>query len=366
MKNKLFSNVIGLMSGTSADGIDVSVVNTNGETLSRTNQNLIYPYSEKVKKEIRFTMSNPIVLKTEKEFINQLEADLTQEHINAVKFIVKTFKIKPSIIGFHGQTVFHDATKKKSIQLGDGKLLSEKTGCKVVYDFRSLDIKNGGEGAPLAPIYHKCILNKLFNDKPNCFLNIGGVSNLSYIDKELILGFDTGPGCGLMDEYIQLQCGKEFDENGKLASFGKPNEEFIHKLMQKPYFIKNPPKSLDKLDFKSIFRENDFLKLNIKDGMATLCEFTAESISLSIKNLIHKPNIILVAGGGRHNKFLLKRIKKKTNINIVTSDQYNINGDYIEAELIAYLAIRHLNNLPSTFSSTTGTKYPTICGKIAE
>ena len=220
MKEIKYSNVIGLMSGTSADGIDLSIVDTNGITLSRNKENLIYPYSENTKRQLRFIMNNISYILENKSFIRELELSITNDHIDAVNFVKNKFKITPSLIGFHGQTILHDIRNKLSIQLGNGQLLSRKTNCKVIFDFRSQDIKNGGEGAPLAPVYHKFILNEIFGNSCSCFVNIGGVSNITYLNKDYITGFDTGPGCGLMDEYIQ----KNMDRKSAVAiiSWARP------------------------------------------------------------------------------------------------------------------------------------------------
>jgi len=365
MKEKVYSNVIGLMSGTSADGIDVSIVDTNGITLSRNKENLIFPYSTNTQKKLRFIMNNTDYIWKKKPFIKELELSVTNDHINAVNFVKNKYKITPSLIGFHGQTILHDTKYKISIQLGDGHLLSKKTNCRVIFDFRSQDIKNGGEGAPLAPIYHKFILNKIFGNTCACFVNIGGVSNISYVYKDKIQGFDTGPGCGLMDEYIQKHKNKDFDKNGEFSSKGIANENLIKKILRHPYFAKPPPKSIDKFEFRSIFSDNEFIKLNFLDGMATLCHVTADSISAAFNKFDILPKVVLVSGGGSHNRFLLNLIRKKSNLKIYKVEDYDLNGDFIESELIAYLAVRYLNKLPSTYPSTTGVKIPTICGRLA-
>lgn len=365
MKEKNFSNVIGLMSGTSADGIDVSIVNTNGITLASNKQNIIYPYSKKTKQKLRFIMNNTEYIWKKKSFIKELEIFITNDHIDAVNFVKNKYKIIPSLIGFHGQTILHDIRNKISIQLGDGQLLSKKTNCKVIFDFRSQDIKNGGQGAPLAPIYHKFILNKIFGNSCSCFINIGGVSNISYVYKDEIQGFDSGPGCGLMDEYIKKNINKDFDKNGEIASKGKANKKLIKKILKHPFFEKPPPKSLDKFEFKNILSDKEFLKLSFFDGMATLCHITAVSISIALDKFDVSPKAVLISGGGRHNGFLLNLIRKKSNLNIYTVEDYNLNGDFIESELVAYLAVRYMNKLPSTFPTTTGTRSPTICGRVA-
>jgi anhydro-N-acetylmuramic acid kinase len=365
MKYLNYSNVIGLMSGTSADGIDISLVNTNGITLSSTKKNHIYPYSTKLKEKIRFIMNNPKYIWSKQSFIKTLEVDITNEHVDAVNFIKSKYGVKPSLIGFHGQTVYHDPKNKLSLQLGSGKLLAKKTNCMVVFNFRSNDIINGGEGAPLAPIYHKCILRKLFGKEASCIVNIGGVSNISYVNEDIMTGFDIGPGCGLMDEFVKKNYGKDFDSNGDLASNGLPSQKIVNNFLKNPFFKKIPPKSIDKFEFQKIFDTKDFIDLSIIDGIATLCSMTAASINMALQQLTPKPKFVLVAGGGRHNNHLLNLIQNKTDLRISKIDEYNIDGDYIEAELIAYLAVRFLNNLPSTYPFTTGAKTPIICGEGA-
>ncbi len=366
MKYMEYSNVIGLMSGTSADGIDVSIVNTNGITLSSTKINCIFPYSTKLKRKIRFIMNNPKYIWSKKSFLKNLEIEITNEHIDAVNFIKSEYRVKPSVIGFHGQTIYHDSRNKITIQLGDGELLAKKTNCMVVYDFRSRDILNGGEGAPLAPIYHRCILYKLFGDTTSCIINIGGVSNISYISKNKMIGYDIGPGCGLMDEFVKKNYDIDFDSNGDLASSGIPNQKIVSKFLKNPFFKTPPPKSLDKFEFQKVFNKKDFKNLNKIDGIATLCNITAESISVTLKQLTPKPKFVLIAGGGRHNTHLLELIQNKTDLRISKIDDYNIDGDHIESELIAYLAVRFLNKLPSTYPFTTGTKAPVVCGELAK
>lgn len=365
MDHSNYSNVIGLMSGTSADGIDISIVNTNGIALSSTKKNYIFPYSTGLKENLRFIMKNPKYIWSKHSFIKNLEIDITNEHADAVSFIKSKYGIKPSLIGFHGQTIYHNPRQKLSVQLGNGDLLANKTNCMVVFNFRSNDISNGGEGAPLAPIYHKSILNNLFGKETSCIINIGGVSNLTYVNKQTVMGYDIGPGCGLMDEFIKVHFNKAFDIDGEFASKGIPNQKIINKFLNNPFFRKLPPKSIDKFEFQKIVNEKDFQNLSILDGISTLCHMTAESINLALHKLIPKPKSILIAGGGRHNKHLIKLIQNKTNLKINTIDDYNIDGDFIEAELIAYLAVRFLNKLPSSFPSTTGAKKPVICGELA-
>ena len=360
-----YSNVIGLMSGTSADGIDVSLVNTNGINLSSAKKNYIFPYSAKLRENIRFIMNNPEYIWSKRSLINDLEVAITNEHADAVNFFKAKYGVEPSLIGFHGQTIYHNSKQKLSIQLGNGKLLAKKTNCMVVFNFRSNDILNGGEGAPLAPIYHKCILNNLFGNDPSCIINIGGVSNLTYVNQKIMTGYDVGPGCGLMDEFVLKHFNKEFDSEGSLASKGIPSKKIINNFLQNPFFEKLPPKSIDKFEFQKIINENDFQNLSILDGISTLCNMTAESINIALQNLIPKPKFVLISGGGRHNNHLLNLIQNKTKLMISTIDDYKIDGDYIEAELIAYLAVRFLNKLPSTYPLTTGVKNPIICGELA-
>jgi len=356
--------VIGLMSGTSMDGINASLVNTDGKTLSRTGHQVISNYSEKTIKLLKKYVFDYDMLKKNISFYKKLSKYISYDNYLAVRKIVNLSGINPDLIGYHGQTVFHDSSKKISIQLGDGDLLAKLSQTKVISKFRQNDIKNGGEGAPISPIYHKLLMEKLNLTLPCCFLNIGGVSNISYWDGTQLLGFDLGPGNGIMDIFCQENLDISFDRDGIIASKGNPNYQIINEFLKLPYFKKPYPKSLDRLEFNFFVNKLQFSNNNSSDILATFLEFTVHSIIKGINLLPSQPKIIVVMGGGQHNKYLLRRIVDSFCFDIVRADEIGIPGDFIEAEMIAYIAARKVNNLPITFPYTTGVQIPCVGGEI--
>ncbi len=357
--------IIGLMSGTSNDGIDASLVYTNGEKISRTNFKSITAYSKKTKALLDIAIKNPLAFINNEKNYKQLSYLITLEHAKAVKEIIRISKVKPFLVGFHGQTIFHNPVNKKSYQLGDGKLLSKLLETNVVYNFRSNDLKNGGQGAPIAPIYHREILRNLKFELPSTIVNIGGITNLTYWDGKELIGFDTGPGNNLMDYCMKKKFNKDFDDKGKQASKGKTNFNLISKYLMDTYFTKKPPKSLERQNiFQNKYLE-EILLLNKYDSLSTLCALTSKTLELGFNLLKIKPHNTIIVGGGQNNKHLIKLIKK-THIsgNIYTGNEIGLDSDYIEAELIAYLAARKFYHLPSSFPSTTGVKENTILGDL--
>jgi len=355
-----FLNIIGLMTGTSMDGIDISFVQTNGLNLRRFNKNYFHKYSNKTKLFLIDILNQDINFNLKRK--QYLDEFITNEHYLALKNldIIET----ADIIGFHGQTIFHDPVNKISIQLGDPKKLALMLKKNVIFNFRTKDIEFGGQGAPLAPIYHQFIIEEFNLELPSCILNIGGVSNLTYWDGIKLIGFDTGPGNGLMDNYMSVISDKHFDKNGTLGSKGTPDKKVIKSFLNHEFFKKPPPKSLDKLSFIDFY--NELLKKNYSnaDFMATLAELTVESIVSSLKFLPNIVNSILITGGGYRNIHLMNRLEDRLRLKILNEKQLGINFDYIESELIAYLSARSIYNLPITFPSTTGVLQPLSGGKL--
>jgi anhydro-N-acetylmuramic acid kinase len=234
----------------------------------------------------------------------------------------------------------------------------------VIFDFRSKDLSFGGQGAPIAPIYHKFILETLNIELPSCFLNIGGVSNLTYWDGELLIGFDTGPGNALMDDFMSSTLNKNYDKNGIIASKGIPINEEVTKFLKFDFFKKPPPKSLDRQSFLNLYNELVNKNYSANNIMATLAELTVETIVASLELLPKKVKNIIITGGGYRNIHLMDRLKDKLKMKIFNEKQIGINFDYIEAELIAYLSARSICKLPFTFPSTTGVSKPSSGGKL--
>ncbi len=365
---------LGLMSGTSGDGIDASIIRSDGLDKFEILKENYYEYSKdlfsnfhNLKKKINSLKDLNLYSKEIKDFENKI----TISHAKAIKDIGLDFDL--DLIGFHGQTLYHNPKEKISLQIGNGNLLSQLTKKKIVYNFRKQDIINGGEGAPLSPIFHKYLIKSKKINFPAGVLNIGGISNLTVL-KDLndlnILSKDVGPGNCLIDSWIQSLTDKKFDSEGKISSRGKVNEVILEQALEvhENNFKNQDNISLDTSDFDVSFMRG----LSLEDGAATLTSFTAKIISSNIKNFVkdfHNKKIsILLCGGGRKNKNLIDQIKLNTNKNIVliNSEDLNINGDFIESQAFAYLAIRSVKTLPISFPNTTGCSAPCSGGEILE
>jgi len=368
---KKLITAIGLMSGTSCDGIDVSVVESDGEDELNSIGDYFSPYEEKTRFRIR-NLKEKIEkvsdLEDNKNEINDLEKEITFLHSRAINLLLEKFKINKSEInlaGFHGHTIFHSFHNKKSKQLGDGQALSELTGLNIIYNFRENDLKNGGQGAPLVPIFHKLLQKKLKLKMPVVFINIGGISNLTYLDKnDEMVSFDSGPGNFLIDKLLQLNSNNkiQFDKNGEIAFKGKINKNILDSYLNDSYYNLLPPKSLDVNNFNLSFSRG----LSLEDSITTLSELTALTIVNSLNFFSNKPGEIILCGGGRKNKYIYERIKKISKISTLIIDDYQVNGDFIESQAFAYMAIRSFLKKPITFTKTTGVSKPMTGGQLVE
>ena len=360
------------MSGTSMDGVDASVIQSDGKSIYKSILDKYFKYPKTIYNNLttlRDKIKSSKDLKKHQKQIKSVEKEITIFHAKAVNEVLKKSKIKVDYLGFHGQTIFHNAKQKITKQLGDGKLLSKLTKKKVVYDFRQNDLKNGGEGAPLTPIFHSLIANKYQLIPPNIFLNIGGITNFTYLGKS----FDTGKktiknwyandlclGNCLIDQWIRKKAKKNFDKDGKIAKSGKISKKRLKEALQNYKVIKK--NSLDIKDFNLSFVNG----LSLKDGAATLTEYTAQVLVHHLMLHTFDKIKIILCGGGRKNKFLIKKIKKKIPYKILLIDDYGINGDFIESQAFAYLAIRSYLKLPISFPETTGCKKPCTGGEIVK
>ena len=369
---KIFT-ALGLMSGTSGDGVDASIISSDGNDQYKEILNKYFRYDQKIYENFHNLRSKILKLedlkKNENE-INQLEKEITLFHAKIINEIINLTYKKVDLIGFHGQTIYHNSSEKVSIQIGDGHLLSQLTKKTVVYNFRQNDIKNGGEGAPLTPIYHELIVKQKKIDLPVCILNIGGISNVTVIadyNKDIFLSRDLGPGNCLIDNWIRKNTKNKYDHNGDIAKEGKSDKLILNQS------IDNFESRIDEKIFS--YDINDFSigfvrGLNLEDGAATLTDFTAEIIGTRLSNLLpsKKDKLwkVLISGGGRKNKTLVEMIKIKTPKNLIIKpiDDYDIDGDFVESQAFAYLSIRSLLKLPISFPKTTGCKKPTIGGDI--
>ena len=380
MKNKLYT-AIGLMSGTSMDGVDVSLIRSDGINQFINVLDEYFEYNESLQQqliELRNLISNINDLKLYSSRLNELEREMTLFHSKIVIDISSKYQDEVDFVGFHGQTIFHNPEQKISKQLGDGKLMSQLVKKKIIYNFRQEDMINKGQGAPLTPIFHN-LLSKKINEKhqidfPICFLNIGGISNITKIikkDEKLednIEAFDSGPGNCMIDEWVRKNSKNNFDENGSIAKSGKIDQLILNQAIDN-FQLDKFDKSLDVKNFDISFVRG----LSLEDGCATITNFTAYLISKGIEhsngNNI-KPIKYLVCGGGRRNTFLIQSIKDylshKQNISLNSIDDYSLNGDYIESQAFGYLSIRSFLNLPISYPKTTGCKTPTVGGVLVK
>ena len=355
------------MSGTSADGVDASIIQSNGDTEYEVILDKYFKYSQSIYQNIhnlKEKINNSKDLENLSEKIQPLEKEITLFHAKVVNEIIENSKTNIDFLGFHGQTIFHNAKEKISKQLGDGRLLSKLTKKSVIYDFRQNDLKNGGHGAPLTPIFHK-LLKKKFGFKDVTFVNIGGIANITTISSDdTMSGTDIGPGMCLIDRWVRKKSKKNYDENGILARSGKINKLVLDKL------IKNFNQKENVLDadiiqsFDTKYFDFSFVNnLSLEDGLATLTEFTAKIIISAIKTESRYKEKIILCGGGRKNNFLVQKLKKDSN-RIKLIDEYKIDGDFVESQAFAYLAIRSFLKLPISFPESTGVKEPCTGGII--
>ena len=364
---------VGLMSGTSADGVDASVINSDGNDKYNVIKNKFFKYPFEIynlihnlKDKIKYLKD----LNSHSSDINLVEKKITLFHAKAIQEISKNLNV--DLIGFHGQTIYHNSSEKISKQLGDGKLLSQLTKKKVVYNFRQNDLKNGGEGAPLAPVFHRLIVKQKKIELPVCILNIGGVANITAISEyhnNTFLSRDLGPGNCLIDEWIRNNTKKKFDNNGDIAKKGKTNDLILNQALDNfDSRLNQKTLSFDTTDFSLAFVRG----LNLEDGAATLTDFTGRIIGAGLFSFLSEASEklwkVLVCGGGRKNKTLINIIKSRTLKNLVIQqiDDYGVDGDYIESQAFAYLAIRSYLKLPISFPDTTGCKIPSTGGTIVK
>jgi len=379
MEKKEFVS-IGLMSGTSMDGVDASIIKSNGNDQLVNILDRYYEFNKEIYEKL-VNLRNLIIQKEDldkySKEIEILDRELTIFHGKIVNQIIKEIDLTVNLIGFHGQTIYHNPKNLISKQLGNGQLLSQLTNTDVIYDFRQNDLKHGGQGAPLTPIFHNLISSLIgIKDNISCpinILNIGGISNLTKTVKsskiDLIKGFDIGPGNCLIDEWIRNNSSYRYDEFGNIGKLGSVNELILNQAIDN-FTTSSYSNSLDIKDFDTSFVRG----LSLEDGCATLTKFTAHLIANGIK-YCHQSNnqiqeIYLICGGGRKNNFLINCIKQELlnqkNITIDIIDNYNFNGDFIESQAFGYLAIRSYLNLPISFPGTTGCKNKVTGGILAK
>jgi anhydro-N-acetylmuramic acid kinase len=359
--------VIGLMSGTSLDGVDAALIETDGEAVAIPGAALTLPYDAKTRTVLRQAITDaqgvaqgdPVPYA-----IRDAERQVTEAHADAVRALLKKVGLNSSdvaLIGFHGQTILHRPEQHWTWQIGDGALLARMTGIAVVNDFRSADVKAGGQGAPLVPLYHAALVREAKElAPPLAMINIGGVANVTYIGPETILAFDTGPGNAPIDDWAHRHTGKPVDENGALAAQGKVHGDVLDRMLDHAFFSRIPPKSLDRMDFTADLVEG----LSPEDGAATLTAFTAASIARAREHFPDPATTWIVMGGGRLNPKLMNELRARVNAPVLSAEDAGWRGDFVEAEAFAYLAARSRKGLPLSLPTTTGVAQQMTGGKF--
>ncbi|MGE0668927.1 MAG: anhydro-N-acetylmuramic acid kinase [Sphingomonadales bacterium] len=370
MSTKTQLTAIGLMSGTSLDGIDAALLRTDGVSVEYLGPTYFEAYTpaqtmrlrgllEMAQQQGRGLMGSPVV--------SAVEQDFTRAHARAVQALLEQEGLAVSdvdVVGFHGQTILHRPAERWTWQIGDGGLLAHETGIAVVNDFRGADVAAGGQGAPLVPLYHQALLRALdlpHDDWPIAILNIGGVANVTFIGRDgTVVACDTGPGNALINDWLQRHTGALLDEGGKVAASGKVHEDRVRLAMQRDYFSRSYPKSLDRNDFFLDMLDG----LSLEDGAATVTALTVASVAASRDILPATPGRWLVCGGGRKNPVIMEGLQRALQVPVDPVESVGWRGDFLEAEAFAFLAVRSLKGMPLSTPTTTGVPEPMTGGKL--
>ncbi|MEO1397777.1 MAG: anhydro-N-acetylmuramic acid kinase [Pseudomonadota bacterium] len=372
----MIKTALGLMSGTSMDGIDLALVRTDGEAAIEFGPVMSVDYPAAFRRSIEVGLKDALKIKTATDRMQrpgrlaQLEHDITLAHADAVVSFLKREALSPDdidLLGFHGQTVLHRPKQGLTVQLGDGSQLASLTGIATVFDMRARDMELGGQGAPLVPVFHQALATRIARDRdgPIMFVNIGGISNVTYVDGENDpIAFDSGPGNALIDQWVQAEGGIPFDQGGRIASEGSVSTVVLERYLAAAFFEKAGPKSLDRGDFKPLKPD----ELELSDGARTLVEVSAAAIAKSAEHVPRTPVLWVLCGGGRLNEALvssLRRALASTEADVVLAEDVELDGDMLEAQAFAYLAARSAKGLPLTFPTTTGCRQPVTGGLLA-
>ncbi len=361
---------VGLMSGTSLDGVDVALVETDGERIAALGPSLCRPYADDERALLREALTQAVALANRVErpgALGKAEEMVTRAHGDAVEAFLKGNAITDvDVIGFHGQTVLHRPAQKLTVQIGDGAALARRVGIPVAYDFRAADVAAGGQGAPLVPVFHRALADTLARERPIAVLNIGGVANVTFIDDgHDPVACDTGPGNALIDDFMRARTGQPFDDGGAIASRGAIDDKFIARVLAHPFFEQKPPKSLDRNAFASATL--GLPEFSVADGAATLAALTAAAVARVVPHLPRPPKTWIVAGGGARNAAMLRLLARAlAPATVETADAVGWSVDALEAQAFAYLAVRTMKGLPITFPLTTGVATPMPGGVIAK
>jgi anhydro-N-acetylmuramic acid kinase len=363
-----FRRAIGLMSGTSLDGVDVALIKTDGERIAAFGPARTYAYAEADRVLLREASKDALTLSDRNArpgVLARAEELVTLRHAEAVEGFMRDAAIAHDavdLVGFHGQTVFHDPAQALTVQIGDGQSLADRLQMSVVWDMRADDMAAGGQGAPLAPVFHRALADTARLVGPVLFLNLGGVANVTWVGAggELV-AFDTGPGNGLLDDWLMARRGASFDEDGRLAASGTAAAPILEAMLRHPYFALSPPKSLD----RNAFSSEALSGLSDADGAATLLHFSARSIAASLRLLPAPPRACYASGGGRLNGELMRVLREVLGVPVEPLEALGFDGDATEAQAFAFLAVRAADQLPLTFPLTTGVAKAMTGGRIS-
>ena len=351
---------IGLMSGTSLDGIDVACLATDGHTATAVGPEMSVPYDGMLRKRLRALVRGA-------QEAGTIEDDITRRHANLVNEWIKKSNVSISnisVIGFHGHTVLHRPERAETWQIGDGALLAGLTEIDVINDFRRADVAAGGQGAPLAPLYHAALARNL--ERPVAVLNLGGVANVTWVGPghldagDALVAFDTGPGVALIDDWVLRHTGQSMDHDGKLAAAGAVETDAVDAMLDHPHIQQPPPKSLDRGDFSLAAVEG----LSAVDGAATLAAVTVEAVARGARHFPAPVKRWLVTGGGRRNPILMARLRERLEVPVDLAESVGWRGDAVEAEAFAFLAVRSLLGMPLSLPTTTGAPFPLTGGTL--
>ncbi len=363
---------IGLMSGTSMDGVDVAVIETDGERVAAFGPSGYRPYSDAERDLLRRALADAVNMTAREArpgVLVEAEDLVTRAHAEAVEALrAEQALTHIAVVGFHGQTVLHRPGDKLTVQIGDGTALARRLKLPVVHDLRNADLQAGGQGAPLVPVFHRALVRALDRPHPIAVLNVGGVANVTYIDGETdLIACDTGPGNALIDDFLRERTGYARDEDGRAAAAGRVDEEALLRLLEHPFFARRAPKSLDRNDFRAWVAQHAGLAgKTTEDGAATLTALTAASAARIIPMLPRAPATWIIAGGGARNATLMRMLAERVApAPVETADHVGWSTDSLEAQAFAFLAVRTLKGLPLSYPTTTGAPVPMTGGVLA-
>lgn len=364
--------VVGLMSGTSMDGIDAALIDTDGERVFWLGPALTVPYDALTRALLEQAMADArgVNARTDRPgALVEAERRITDLHAEAVRALLVPLRLTLSdidLVGFHGQTVLHRPQARLTVQIGEGTRLAQALGVPVMADFRAADVAAGGEGAPLVPVFHAALAAALGGPWPLAVLNVGGVANVTVIDRERPpIACDTGPGNALLDDFMMARTGRPFDADGVTAARGWVDEEAVGEALDHPFFRAPPPKSLDRNAFREhVAGRMRLSALSLEDGAATLTALTAASVAAVVAHLPAPPRRWIVAGGGARNPTLMAMLASRLGAEVVAAEQVGWSADALEAHAFGFLAARASRGLPLTFPTTTGVPEPMTGGVL--